>query len=341
MCEEGEEVEVSATSGDIDAAATSHGAGATILGLPIKQRGAVRLTGAGEHDTVAAAWTVAGTADADFLVKVLITRESRRVSEIWIQAHWQVESGTYERTVLHLSGDAAASFVALMGNQTLTSLGDEESSSFVTLPSSEALMAAYMEDSSLFEELIATDVSAKDIVAIAGRREAVDRFRRLLGDSAFFESEARRLRGGERVWQLLFEANPWMLGGGLAQQYLDGWDEKRLEQVVAGSSIAQSGKRVDALLKTAGVVRSLVFVEIKRHDTLLLDEEYRPGCWRIDKEVVGAVAQIQGTVDRAIDGIRTRFSSLDDEGWETGGFTYAVRPRSFLIFGAIERIFAR
>jgi hypothetical protein len=39
--------------------------------------------------------------------------------------------------------------------------------------------------------------------------------------------------------------------------------------VVAGHSIAGAGKRVDALMRTAGRIRSMVFAEIKHHGTAL------------------------------------------------------------------------
>src|SRR5688572_24266403 len=80
--------------------------------------------------------------------------------------------------------------------------------------------------------------SARDVVALAHRKAVVERFRTLLRDQDAFE-EARRDAGGRRetVWQHFLEANPWILGVGLAGQLLTAWDDSRLEQVVAGFSI--------------------------------------------------------------------------------------------------------
>src|SRR5207245_206695 len=128
--------------------------------------------------------------------------------------------------------------------------------------------------------LIKSDVEAPDVIALAHRRDAVERFRELLTDPGEFAAERERCGGRpEKVWQEFLEANPWILGISLAGQLLTSWSDERLEQVVAGFSVASPGKRADALLRTAGLVSSLVFAEIKHHETPLLGTEYRPGAW--------------------------------------------------------------
>jgi hypothetical protein len=72
------------------------------------------------------------------------------------------------------------------------------------------------------------------------------------------------------VWKRLSEENPWILGVSLAGQLLAAWSHEKHEQVVAGSSISGPGKRADALLRTAGRIKSLVFAEFKTHKTELL-----------------------------------------------------------------------
>ena len=119
----------------------------------------------------------------------------------------------------------------------------------------------------------------------------VERFRTLLRDHDAFE-EARRSAGvgRETVWQRFLEENPWILGVGLAGQLLTSWDDARLEQVVSGFSVAGPGKRTDALMRTTGRIRSLVFTEIKHHETALLSaSEYRPGCWPPSADLAGGV----------------------------------------------------
>lgn len=191
-----------------------------------------------------------------------------------------------------------------------------------------------------FREAIRSDASARDVVALTHRKAVVDRFRTLLRDQDVFE-EARRSAGGgrETVWQRFLEENPWILGVGLAGQLLTSWDDARLEQVVSGFSVAGPGKRTDALMRTTGRIRSLVFTEIKHHETALLGgSEYRPGCWPPSGDLAGGVTQLQQTVDLAVDAIRKRLPDTDEEGAETGEATWLIRPRSFLILGQLDEL---
>jgi Domain of unknown function (DUF4263) len=158
----------------------------------------------------------------------------------------------------------------------------------------------------------------------------------MLDDPEYFNGLIPPGQGEEAVWQKFLEENRWILGGSLAGQFLTSWSEERLEQIVAGFSIGGVGKRADALLRTAGHVQSMVFVEIKHHRTELLDKEYRSGCWTPSKELSGGVAQVQGTVQRAVDQIRDRLPDRAPDGSEIpGAFTYLLRPRSFLIAGSL------
>lgn len=191
-----------------------------------------------------------------------------------------------------------------------------------------------------FRQAIRSDASARDVVALNNRKAAVTRFQTLLRDKEAFE-EARQEAGGRRetVWQAFLEENPWIVGVGLAGQLLTSWDGSKLEQVVSGFSVAGPGKRTDALLRTAGRIRSLVFAEIKHHETALLDgSEYRSGCWSPSSELAGGVTQLQQTVDLAVAAIGRRLPDADEEGAETGEATWLVRPRSFLILGQLDEL---
>ena len=200
------------------------------------------------------------------------------------------------------------------------------------------LESVYREDPDRVRRLIRDDESARDVVAVAHRRESVRLFRRFIDDADFFDEQTRTGSGPEAVWQTFLENNHWILGGLLSGQLLTSWDDRRLEQVVTGSSIAEVGKRADALLRTAGQVRSMVFVEIKHHRTDLLAEEYRPGCWAPSKELSGGVAQAQGTVQRAVASIGSRLPDRASDGSEIPGeFIYLIRPRSFLIVGNLNK----
>jgi hypothetical protein len=166
----------------------------------------------------------------------------------------------------------------------------------------------------------------------------IEHFRELLSDPDAFKHASEEAGGKEQVWQRFLEENPWILGITLAGQLLTAWNEEKLEQVVAGFSVVGSGKRTDALLRTNGAIRSLVFAEIKHHISPLLGDEYRPGAWSVSKELAGGISQIQQTVYRARREIGERLRDRDDDGAETGEVTFLVRPRSYLIIGDLNQL---
>ncbi|MBL8143775.1 MAG: DUF4263 domain-containing protein, partial [Acidobacteria bacterium] len=137
------------------------------------------------------------------------------------------------------------------------------------------------------------------------------------------------------LWQLFFERNPWIFGYGLSYVYLTGLDNKKLEQVVSGYSVAQAGKRTDALLRTRGVLSSLCFVEIKKHTTHLLEATaYRPACWAPSRDLAGAVSQVQGTVAQAAQDLR-KLTGRNDLGDPTGEEAFNYMPKAFVVVGSL------
>ncbi|GAA2215677.1 hypothetical protein GCM10009850_111450 [Nonomuraea monospora] len=192
-------------------------------------------------------------------------------------------------------------------------------------------------------ELIAEDESSPDVIALAHRRQQLIEFRQLLEDEDHFNQRLRDLKGKgkEVVWQNFLETNPWILGASLSGQLLTSWSEEKLEQVVAGWSVAGPGKRADGLLRTVGRIRSMVFVELKTHATPLLEEEpYRSGCWAPSSELAGGVSQVQGTVYMALSQIGQWLRDKDATGATIPGEgTYLIRPRSYLIIGQLSELF--
>lgn len=144
------------------------------------------------------------------------------------------------------------------------------------------------------------------------------------------------------MWQTFFDANPWILGSGLGSQLYSSWDDEKLEQVVAGMSLAGEGKRADAVMRTSGVVRWMTFAEFKHHRTDLLDGEYRPGAWMVSEEVAGGVAQVQATVKRAVETIGARLPSRAPDGAELpDDVTFLTQPRSFLVVGHLRQLLGK
>ncbi|RWJ60430.1 MAG: DUF4263 domain-containing protein [Mesorhizobium sp.] len=189
------------------------------------------------------------------------------------------------------------------------------------------------------EELIAalarTEITSEDIVALGYRRKQLRVFERLLNESAYFEAALRKHpKGPEDVWQKFFEANPWIFGCGLSLIHFGPLDDRRLEQTVRGFSITGPGKRVDALLKSHAMVSTTCFIEIKRHDTELISKSsYRSGVWQPSAELVGAVAQVQGTVSAALEQWQAREEVTTASGEPTGETLFTTEPRSFVICG--------
>jgi Domain of unknown function (DUF4263) len=191
----------------------------------------------------------------------------------------------------------------------------------------------------LFVALAESEDLQRDLVAVGYRRRQLDRFEQMLNDPrAFAAEQAHYGRTPEATWQAFFEENTWIFGYGLTYQFLSGLDERRLEQTVRGADLSGPGKRIDALMKTRGIVSSLCFVEIKRHDTELLDpgKPYRSGAWAVSKELSGGVAQVQTTVADTLDRLSRAIAVSGADGDPTGEILFNVQPKSFLVIGQLS-----
>jgi hypothetical protein len=194
------------------------------------------------------------------------------------------------------------------------------------------------ENPDLLFEMASNQITTRDVVALGYRKKELAHFERLLNEPGFFQSEkeAAKLRGDEAVWQAFFERNKWIFGYGLTYLFLDGLDEGKLERAVSGFDIQSAGKRVDGLMKTRALVSSLCFIEIKTHYTALLERStYRSEIWAPTKELSGGVAQIQGSVQAAIDTLGSHFGMTNDGGDPTGETLFNIAPRSFLVIGSL------
>lgn len=193
------------------------------------------------------------------------------------------------------------------------------------------------ENQELLIEVLRSEVTKEDIISVGFRKKQLEWYEKLLNDSKWFE-EIKDKKGTtkEGLWQYYFEKNSWIFGYGLGYIFLEGLDDKKLEQVVQGHNVNSHGKRVDALMKTKGIISNLCFVEIKTHTTQLLDSTpYRTGCWAPSKELAGAIAQVQGTVASAVDSLTDKVSLNDKLGNPKGEDIYNYQPKAYLVIGSM------
>ncbi len=293
-------------------------------------------------------WTTAGSPGGRVQLKIQVVRRAGVVRKLYLHKVPANADATRLQTLLELRREGAAKLIELFraldhvpvdGANTVR-LDDDVIRGLFSDP--DTVTSLYQHDRKAFRHAIQEDATARDLIALAYRREQLERFRRLLSDPDVFATERALCAGSaERVWQRFLEQNSWILGVSLAGQLFTAWDPAKLEQTVVGHSVVGTGKRIDALMQTAGAVRSMVFVEIKHHDTPLLAataEPYRPGCWSPSRELSGGVVQVQQTAYRAAQLIKDRLAETDDSGADTGDYTYLIRPRSFLIIGDLNQL---
>ena len=121
----------------------------------------------------------------------------------------------------------------------------------------------------VFREVVRQELTKEDVVAVGYRKRQLQVFERLLEDSAYFEQMRTKHKcSDEALWQRFLERNPWIFEHGLSYIYLSGLSDKKLEQYVSGYRVFKKGKRVDALMRSRGVLSNLCFVEIKKHNTV-------------------------------------------------------------------------
>jgi hypothetical protein len=290
-------------------------------------------------------WVVSETPAGRYQFKLLLVEEAGHVKELWIQRVPAKGSGSV-KVLFNLRNEDARAFVDLIQRLPYVPIEGTDSTRIddalldAVFSDPDSIAELYAKNRQQFRDLISNDAESSDVIAIEHRKAQVEYFKRLLFVTDFFDAESAVGPGGpEAVWQRFFEANPWILGGSLTGQLLTSWSSNKLEQVVAGRSITGAGKRADALLRTAGAVRSIVFAEIKTHRTRLLGNEYRSGCWAPGPELTGGVAQVQGTVQRAATEIGERIEAYASDGSEVpGDHTYLLRPRSFLVVGSLREL---
>ena len=277
-------------------------------------------------------------------IKATFVETDRSIRTLTIQK-FNSKTGPSDRTYFSFVGpeiDAVIAFIAGVKTAPLAGAGKvhitDEMLRDIVLDQTQArqILAAHPE---LLIDLAGNENVTRDLVAVGYRRKQLQHFDRLLHDAIYFSDEQKRLQcKPEDVWQQFFEANTWIFGYGLSYQFLSKLDDKKLEQIVRGRDLTGAGKRTDALMKTRGIINSLCFVEIKRHDTALLgSSQYRPGVWSPSPELVGGISQMQATVQAAVETLDHKLTPSDSEGNPTGETLFNIEPRSCLVVGSLEQ----
>lgn len=185
-------------------------------------------------------------------------------------------------------------------------------------------------------------ISDADIINVAFRREQLEIFGQLLDDENYFQSKKAEwnCRREEDVWQRFFELNPWIFGYGLSLISCENFNDQRLEQIVSSATAFQpGGKEIDALLKTRGFIKSLIFCEIKTHKTdLLSSSTYRsPDTFQVSREVSGACSQIQKTIHKTTLRLtENSYRLIEKDGTPTGEEVALAQPRGVLLIGSLK-----
>lgn len=278
--------------------------------------------------------------------------DTRGVFTLQIQKY-TVESGAPHSTHFTFIGEEIATLYNFLRNIDILPLKDEHGvrldDKFVAslVLTREQAMDLLASQPGLVDELLKARVTADDVAQLGHRRAQLAEFDRLLHDPDHFEELRKSAdpgNGPEAVWQAFFERNTWIFGYGLNYVFNSALDEARLEQTVKGHDITGSGKRVDALLKTHGLISALSFGEIKTHATPLLKsvaKPYRRECWQVSDELTGGIAQVQRSVQASLATIRTRTEIKDASGAPTGETLFMYQPRSFLVVGSLAEFQAQ
>ena len=281
--------------------------------------------------------------DAATHIKAKFLEDTRHVFVLTVQK-FMTDSGMPYGTGFSFVGDEIGRFCEFLSNiqsvelkrRGSVNITDEELRRLVlTARQAKDLVT---DNEELFSEVLRYSLTKKDVVAVGYRKQQLETFRRLLSDPEYFgQLKSIKKCSNEALWQKFFEKNQWIFGYGLDYIYSSSLDDKRLEQVVRGHHVGQSGKRVDALLKSRAIASSLCFVEIKAHRTPLLQRKpYRPACWAPSDELSGAVAQIHGTVSYASETIVRKLRVKDSDGFPTSEEVFNFKPKSFVVLGNLD-----
>ena len=272
-------------------------------------------------------------------VEAVITREAGNLKSIEFQRLQTSGGQKVLQRVLDFNRDEAAALQSFFRRLDQIDPGEvQENTRYlddatrIEVTSNEAgLLELLRTNPELTAKLMSADPALSRLQQLYERQESVDAFEALVTDDDAAESD----------FQKFFETNKWLIGLALDTHLFTSVNDDKLEQVTTGFSVNGAGKRVDALLKTAGVIRSIAFAEIKKPSTDLIDGvRYRSEVWAPSRELGGAVVQVQQTIHKALETIaHSRLDVRDMNGARTESL-YSYAPRGFIVAGRLDEFVA-
>ncbi len=279
-------------------------------------------------------------------IKAKYYEDLKGVFNLQIQKY-TTATGSPHNTYFSFRGNEIKLLMKFLNNVTALPVKDKHSSKFnineiEEKSISEQEILNFLEiNPEIINEIIKKNITKEEIVNLGYRKQQLKIFEKLLNDKSFFHQRKKELgvNGSEAVWQDFFEKNTWIFGYGLDYVFNAPINGKKLEQVVSGFNFNNSGKRIDALMKTRGIINSFCFGELKTHTTKLLKQvkdPYRKECWAISDELAGAISQTQKSVQKSIKELSTKVEIKDSEGNLTGEQIFIYKPKTFVIIGSLN-----
>jgi hypothetical protein len=200
-------------------------------------------------------------------IKAKFYEDTRGITTLTIQK-FTTETGTPHNTYFTFQGEEILTLFNFIRNIELLPITNKTSEKFddsflnEIILTKEQTVDLILKNPELVKEIIKNNITTDEIQNLAYRKEQLEKFRNLLEDEIYFAATKKGIGkqiGDEYVWQDFFENNTWIFGYGLNYIFNSPLQDKKLEQVVTGFDFNNSGKRIDALMKTRGLINSFLF----------------------------------------------------------------------------------
>ena len=267
-------------------------------------------------------------------IKALVVQDERKITQLILQ-RFTIKNGKPTSNSFNLGTQEIHDLLTMIFYIYLGDFDDPnkkhvdfDRASLTEILNRDVLHAIIQKDPNLLNIIAESNLTSRDIKAIKYRKEQLDLFSSMLEDPDLVEKD----------WQDFFEKNKWIFGYGLSYISSTNLDLRKLEQVVSGYDFRQTGKRVDALIKTRGLISSLSLVEIKTPNTQLLKTTpYRSGTYQPSIDLTGGIAQSHQTAHALMKNLMGPLLIKDESGFSTGETIYSYLPKSYLVIGNMNQ----